>query len=100
MRCKEEIERLSKQRRVKRLRCGGCGVLLEDAEAFQAHCGEVEHGDDFAYDCQEIEVVLEGGDDLPEGHINLNDAERVHCFNNANASDPLSSLFALPIRVE
>ena len=27
---------------------------LVDSDAFQAHCGEVEHGDDFAYECEDI----------------------------------------------
>jgi hypothetical protein len=37
-----------------RIRCDGCGEKLVDSAAFQAHCGAVEHGDDFAYECEEI----------------------------------------------
>ena len=40
----------------KKLRCGGCGIILENPGAFQTHCEEVEHGEDFAYDCEEIMV--------------------------------------------
>jgi len=36
------------------IKCSGCGAKLADAAAFQAHCGEVEHDDDFAYDCETI----------------------------------------------
>jgi len=96
----EEAERLARQRRVKRIKCGGCGALLEDAEAFQAHCGEVDHGDDFSYDCEEVEIVLEGDEVFPDGHLDLSDAEHVHCFSNANAADPLSMLFPAPLEVD
>ena len=34
--------------------CCGCGAKLVDSDAFQAHCGEVEHGDDFAFECEDI----------------------------------------------
>ena len=30
---------LTKERRVQRLKCSGCGVLCEDSAAFQEHCG-------------------------------------------------------------
>lgn len=96
----EEAERVARQRRVKRIRCGGCGALLLDGEAFQAHCREVEHGDDFAYTCTVVEVVVEGGEPLPDEHIDLDDTDRVHCFNNANASDPLSSLYPVWLEVD
>ena len=43
---------------VKRLKCGGCGAVLADTAAFQEHCGEVEHGDDFMYDCEEVTTPL------------------------------------------
>ena len=49
-------------RKRKRLKCGGCGEILLDAKNFQSHCEEVEHDDDFAYDCTEIEVTEEVSD--------------------------------------
>ena len=36
------------------IRCNGCGARLADAAAFQAHCGDVDHDDDFAFDCETI----------------------------------------------
>ena len=39
--------RRAKERRVQRLKCAGCGAILADAAAFQLHCGEVDHDDDF-----------------------------------------------------
>jgi hypothetical protein len=42
------------QRTVKKIKCGGCGAVVDDAESFQAHCSEVDHDDDFAYDCSEV----------------------------------------------
>ena len=41
----------------KKIKCGGCGELLADNDAFQEHCMEKEHDDDFAYDCTEVEVT-------------------------------------------
>ncbi|KAJ1453224.1 hypothetical protein M885DRAFT_524886, partial [Pelagophyceae sp. CCMP2097] len=37
-----------------RIKCGGCGAKLADSAAFAKHCGEFEHDDDFAYDCEDI----------------------------------------------
>ena len=51
---REQIDLLTRIR--KKIKCGGCGALLADNEAFQTHCTEVEHDDDFAYDCEEVEV--------------------------------------------
>lgn len=46
--------------RVKKLlKCGGCGHLCNDTAAFQEHCGEVDHDDDFMYECSEVEVEVE-----------------------------------------
>ncbi|CAE7502958.1 otu1, partial [Symbiodinium necroappetens] len=67
-----EAAKKAKQRRAKKIKCGGCGALLSDAEAFATHCGEVDHDDDFAYDCEEVEVVIEEGEELPEGTVDLN----------------------------
>lgn len=36
------------------IKCGGCGMKFVDAAAFQAHCGDYDHDDDFAYDCETI----------------------------------------------
>lgn len=35
------------ERRVNRLKCSGCGAIIDDAAAFQDHCNNVEHADDF-----------------------------------------------------
>jgi len=83
-----EAAKRAAQRRVKRIKCGGCGALLDGNDAFAAHCGEVEHGDDFAYDCEEVEVVIEEGEALPEGTIDLS-SENVHSFYGV-ATEPLS----------
>ena len=44
-------------RKRKRIRCLGCKAILNNAQQFQEHCGTVEHSDDFAYDCEDIEVL-------------------------------------------
>lgn len=94
----EEAARKASQRRAKKIKCGGCAALLDDAEAFASHCGEVEHDDDFAYDCEEVEVVIEGDEALPEGAIDLN-SPAVHTFNNA-AGEPLSNLYPAAVTVK
>lgn len=86
------------QRRVKRIKCGGCGTLVADAEAFATHCSEVEHSDDFAYDCEEVEVVLEGGEPMPEGTIDLS-SDSVHTFYNT-AEEPLSPSHMSPVQID
>eukprot|EP00667_Euglena_gracilis_P025393 EG_transcript_29798 len=50
-------EQRARQRVRKALKCGGCGALLDSNEAFQEHCAEVDHDDDFTYMCEEVEVV-------------------------------------------
>jgi len=77
------------ERRVKRLRCGGCGALLASSAAFQAHCGEVEHDDDFMYDCEEVELVINDTDELPPDSIDL-ESPTVHAFYNAASATVLS----------
>ena len=59
----EAQARRLKEIRKKMIKCGGCGALLDGSSAFQEHCGEVEHDDEFGYDCTEVEVVIdeEGG---------------------------------------
>lgn len=84
-----EAAKRAAERRVTRLKCGGCGALLDDAAAFQAHCGEVEHDDDFTYDCEQVEVVIGADEALPESHVDLN-APTVHAFYNASSADALS----------
>ena len=71
-----EAAKRAKQKRVKRLKCDGCGELLADNAAFQEHCGEVDHDDDFCYTCTEVEVVIEEGEQLPEGSIDLTDESK------------------------
>lgn len=66
----------------KMLKCGGCGALLEDTAAFQEHCGEVEHDDDFGYECSEVEIEVDGAQDV----------DAWHSFYNTSA-EPLSTLF-------
>jgi len=46
------------EKRVNKLKCCGCGMILDDAAAFQEHCGSVEHDDDFSYDCEQVDIVL------------------------------------------
>jgi len=52
----------AQQVRVPRLLCGGCGTICRDAADFQEHCLTSSHDDDFAYECQTVEVVLQEGD--------------------------------------
>jgi hypothetical protein len=42
----------------KRIKCLGCGCVVKDAEAFQQHCEDVEHDDDFCYECEEDIVTV------------------------------------------
>lgn len=84
-----ETERRRKERRVRRLRCGGCGVVVADNAAFQAHCGEVEHDDDFTYECEQVDVVIGEGEAMPDGHVELQ-SDAVHAFYNALQADKLS----------
>lgn len=67
---------------------GHCASRLAPALG-QAHCGEVEHDDDFTYDCEQVEVVLTEDDALPDGSVDLN-AENVHAFYNAAAADAVT----------
>ena len=83
----EEAAKRAKQKRVKRIKCGGCGALLADSAAFQEHCGEVEHDDDFCYDCEEVEVVIEADEALPEGSIDLTDEAKYFTFFNSAMSE-------------
>merc|ERR1712216_1120709 len=73
----EEAAKKAQERRRKVLKCAGCGALLDDNDAFQVHCMEVEHDDKFMYECEEVEIVESIDDELPEGSIDLG-AENVH----------------------
>ena len=77
------------EKRVNRIKCCGCGAILADAAAFQEHCGVIEHDDDFAYDCEQIEIVISGDEELPEGSVDLN-APHVEAFYNALEPEKLS----------
>lgn len=93
-----EAERKAKQKRVKKIKCKGCGALLSDNDAFATHCQEVEHDDDFAYECEEVDVVYEAGDELPEGTIDLN-SDSVHSFSNTG-KDPLCNAFPAVVVID
>ena len=85
----EDARKRSLEKRVNRLKCSGCGAILDDAAAFQEHCTVVEHDDDFTYDCEQVEIVIQAGEALPEGSVDLN-APDVHAFYNASSADALS----------
>lgn len=93
----EEAARRAAERRVKRLKCKGCGAFLKDADAFAAHCGEVEHDEDFAFECTEVDLVLTLGEPLPDGALDLS-SEDVHTFYNT-PQEPFAHSFSLPVRV-
>ena len=95
-----DAARKAKQRRVKRIKCGGCGILLDDSSAFQTHCMDVEHDDDFAFDCSEVEVVVEDGEALPDGSVDLTDEDKHFVYYNADANSPLSSAWIGPKPIE
>mmetsp|Transcript_530 Transcript_530/g.598 ORF Transcript_530/g.598 Transcript_530/m.598 type:complete len:222 (+) Transcript_530:159-824(+) len=46
-----------KTRSRKRIKCLECQALLKDIEDFKDHCNNTVHSDDFAYDCEDIEVL-------------------------------------------
>lgn len=51
---KEKVAKRAASEKIYTIKCGGCGAKFVDAAAFQEHCGEFEHDDDFAYDCETI----------------------------------------------
>lgn len=85
------------RRTVKKLRCTGCSAILDDNDAFQVHCNEVDHDDDFAWMCDEIEVTEEGSDAIPQGRIDLASPDVFTFYNTEDA--PLSNLYQAPIEV-
>jgi len=97
----EDAARRASQKRVKKIKCGGCGALLDTPEAFQAHCLDetVMHDDDFSYECEEIEVVYEEGDSLPVGSIDLTDETKVCTFYNSQ-SYPFSCVYMAPVLLD
>jgi len=81
------------------LKCGGCGTLCDDNEAFQAHCGEVEHDDEFMYDCEKVEVIIEADQKLDEGAVDLT-SPTVSALYNA-PSEPMANCAAgFPIQLD
>ena len=50
---KRDIELRTRLR--KKIQCS-CGAIVDDAAAFQVHSVDVEHDDDWSYDCKEIMV--------------------------------------------
>lgn len=53
---KERREAELRTRVRKKIKCMGCNAILLPNE-FQSHCSEVEHGDDFSYECEDVEVT-------------------------------------------
>jgi len=94
----QEAAKRAGERRAKRIKCLGCGEICDDAEAFATHCGKVEHDDEFAYECEEVEVVIEAGGSLPEGSLDLSSAD-VHSFYNTE-KEPLSHLYPASTNID
>lgn len=86
-------EARDRQRVRKMIRCNGCGALLPDSDAFQAHCMEDNpaHGDDFDYMCEEVEVVEDKDAPLADGQVDLSDESKYETFYNSS-SHPFSPL--------
>jgi len=96
-----DAARRAVQKRVKRIKCGGCGAKLDTPEAFQAHCMDetVMHDDNFSYECEEVEEIYEEGDALPEGSIDLSDETNVCTFYNSQ-SYPFSMVYMGPVQLD
>lgn len=54
---KEKWEVELRTRTRKKIRCSGCGIIVENGVEFQRHCEEVDHSDDFCYECEEVDIV-------------------------------------------
>ena len=78
----EDQKKKLKQRRQKKIKCLDCGALCNDSVAFGLHCDSVEHSAEFAYLCEEVEVVIEEDEALPAGHIDLADPSLVTFYNS------------------
>jgi len=90
-----EAEKKKKEKKKKCLKCGGCGALFDDTETFQVHCMEVEHDEDFMYDCEEVEVVLAADEAPAEGTLDLSSPDVESFYNNEQA--PFSNLYPASI---
>uniref|UniRef100_A0A7S1UIY4 Ubiquitin thioesterase OTU n=1 Tax=Phaeomonas parva TaxID=124430 RepID=A0A7S1UIY4_9STRA len=93
----EEQRKKLLEKRVKRIKCNGCGHLCDDPEAFQLHCFDEAfadaHGDDFDYMCEEVEVVLSAEEaEKSSGMPDFSNTELVHTFYDLE-SEPLSNKF-------
>lgn len=84
-----EKARQASQRKKTVLKCGGCGALCDDTDAFQVHCEQVEHDDDFMYDCESVEVVIEADESLDPDAIDLSDQSTMALYNHP--SQPLAN---------
>jgi hypothetical protein len=78
----EDQQKKLKQRRQKKIKCLDCGSLCNDSIAFGLHCETVEHSEDFAFLCEEVEVVIEEDEELPAGHVDLADPSLVTFYNS------------------
>jgi hypothetical protein len=78
----EDQKKKLTQRRQKKIKCLDCGALCNDGIAFGLHCENVEHSEDFAYLCEEVEVVIEENEDLPDGHVDLADPSLFTFYNS------------------
>lgn len=94
---KEERDFRATQRVVKKMKCE-CGAILDDNDAFQIHCAEVEHGDDFSYMCDEVEVVESMADDDPSQKIDLGAEDVVTWYNGPQS--PFSNFFASAVTID
>jgi len=97
----EQAAKRAAQKWVKKVKCLGCGTLVDNAQEFQAHCmdADVVHPDDFAFECEEVEVVYEAGDALPDGTIDLTNEAKVTTFYNTSAF-VLSNCYPAEVHVE
>ena len=89
----EDQKKKLRQRRQKKIKCLDCGAMCNDSIAFGLHCESVEHSEEFAYLCEEVEVVIEEDEELPEGHVDLADPSIVTFYNSPK--NALSNHFEL-----
>ena len=99
----DDAQRRKRQRIVKKIKCTDCGAVLDNASAFQAHCmdEEIDHSEDFAYECEEVTIVMDESDhsaQLKASEYNLED-ENTHTFYDIPAS-ALSNLFEATVEVD
>lgn len=96
-------ERKKRQRVVKKIKCVDCGEVLDNASAFQEHCmdEDIAHSEDFAYECEEVTIVMDAEEHsatLKAGAYDLESAE-THTFYDIPAV-PFSNSFPSPIRIQ